>query len=115
MHLDRFPFVHASCVAASLVAFAASAQAQEASPAPHARIYDQAPAMDATIEKRLIPQLETLLHKLLREKRAMTLDGVPVFGSGDKFLPGKIASGLSYLLLDTPRNDPRLAGYLAAY
>jgi hypothetical protein len=89
--------------------------AQAQAPLSHAHVYDQAPAMDATIEGRLIPQLEALLQKLLREKRAMRLDGVAVFDSGDKFLPGKIASGLSYLLLDTPKDDPRLAGYLAAY
>lgn len=103
----------ASCAVAALCLLAMPASAQAVS--PHGQAYAQAPAMDATIEGRLIPQLEALLQKLLREKRGMTLDGVAVFDSGDKFLPGKIASGLSYLLLDTPRGDPRLAGYLAAY
>ena len=92
-----------------------AAAAQEAATAPHGPVYVTAPPMDATIEERLMPQLESLLHQLLREKRGMRLDGVPVFDSGDKFLPGKIASGLHYLLLDTPRGDPRLAGYLAGY
>jgi hypothetical protein len=86
-----------------------------AQPSPHARVHAQAPAMDATVTRRLLPQLEALLHRLLRDKRAMRLDGVPVFDSGDKFLPGKIASGLSYLLLDTPQGDPRFASYLAGY
>ncbi len=88
---------------------------QDAAPAPHGKVYRQAPPMDQTVEQRLMPQLEALLHQLLREKRAMRLDGVPVFDSGDKFLPGKIASGLSYLLLDTPGTDPRLADYLAGF
>lgn len=101
--------------AASLVLLAAPACAQPAAPAPHGPVYDSAPPMDATIEDRLMPQLAALLHQLLREKRAMRLDGVPVFDSGDKFLPGKIASGLHYLLLDTPRGDPNLATYLAGY
>lgn len=105
--------VRGLCAGASLCALAIPASAQI--PSPHGQAYAQAPAMDATIEGRLIPQLEALLRKLLREKRGMTLDGVPVFDSGDKFLPGKIAAGLSYLLLDTPKGDPRLAGYLAAY
>ena len=91
------------------------ASAQRVAPAPHGLVYAQAPAMDATVTGRLIPQLDALLHQLLRERRALAIDGVPVFDSGDKFLPGKIASGLSYLLLATPRGDPRLQEYLAAY
>jgi hypothetical protein len=91
------------------------ASAHDAAESSQARVYLEAPAMDATVETRLLPQLEALLQKLLREKRAMTLDGVRVFGSGDKFLPGKIAAGLSYLLLDTPGNGPRMPAYLAAY
>ena len=51
----------------------------------------------------------------MAEKRGMTLDGVKVFEADDKFLPGKIAIGLAYLIVDTPRDDPRLARYLAAY
>lgn len=82
---------------------------------PHGPVYAQAPAMDATVTGRVMPQLEVLLHQLLKERRAMTLDGVAVFDSGDKFLPGKIAAGLSYLLLDTPRSDPRFAAYLEGY
>lgn len=99
----------------ALALVAPPAAAQHAAPHPHGRVYRTAPPMDATVEGRLMPQLDALLHQLLRQKRAMTLDGVPVFDSGDKFLPGKIAAGLSYLLLDTPRGDPRLAIYLAGY
>ncbi|MET0307259.1 MAG: hypothetical protein ABW023_01010 [Sphingomonas sp.] len=91
------------------------ALAQRATPDPHGPVYAQAPAMDATVTGRLLPQLDALLHQLLREKRALAIDGVRVFDSGDKFLPGKIASGLSYLLLATPRGDPRLQAYLAGY
>ncbi len=101
--------------AALMLPVAPAALAQPAAPAPHGPVYAVAPPMDATIEDRLMPQLAALLHQLLREKRGMRLDGVPVFESGDKFLPGKIAAGLSYLLLDTPRGDPKLATYLAGY
>ncbi|MDF7774940.1 hypothetical protein P1X14_06765 [Sphingomonas sp. AOB5] len=82
---------------------------------PHGSAYVSPPPMNATIEGRLIPQLEGLLHQLLRDRRELKIDGQGVFGSGDKFLPGKIAVGLSYLLLDTPRTDPRFATYLAGY
>ncbi|WHU00819.1 hypothetical protein [Sphingomonas sp. NIBR02145] len=110
-NLSRAP-LGAACLALLAVP---AAIAQPAAPSPHGPVYAVAPPMDATIEQRLMPQLAALLHQLLREKRAMRLDGVPVFDSGDKFLPGKIASGLSYLLLDTPRTDPKLAEYLAGY
>jgi hypothetical protein len=106
---------HLIGAAACLCLPAVPVTAQDAAPTPHGPVYATAPAMDATVEERLMPQLEGLLHQLLREKREMKLDGVAVFDSGDKFLPGKIASGLSYLLLDTPKGDPRLAGYLAGY
>ncbi|RYD50173.1 MAG: hypothetical protein EOP60_12350 [Sphingomonadales bacterium] len=99
----------------SLALFAAPVTAQPAAKAPHGPVYTQAPAMDDSVTRRLLPQLEALLHQLLREKRAMTIDGQQVFGSGDKFLPGKIASGLSYLLFATPKGDPRLTEYLAGY
>jgi hypothetical protein len=71
--------------------------------------------MNQTVEQRLLPQTAVLLHKLLAEKRDMTLDGVKVFEADDKFLPGKIAIGLAYLIVDTPRADPKFAEYLAAY
>jgi len=109
--LSRAPF-GAACLA---LLVDPAAMAQSAAPAPHGSAYETAPPMDATIEGRLMPQLAGLLHQLLREKRGMRLDGVLVFDSGDKFLPGKIASGLSYLLLDTPKGDPKLAEYLAGY
>lgn len=86
-----------------------------AAAAPGARVYIDVPPMNATVETRMMPQMEALLQQLLREKRAMRLDGVTVFDSGDKFLPGKIASGLAVLLLETPREDPRFATYLAGF
>jgi len=71
--------------------------------------------MNQTVETRLLPQTAVLLEKLLAEKRDMTLDGVKVFEADDKFLPGKIAIGLAYLVADTPREDPRFDRYVAAY
>jgi hypothetical protein len=71
--------------------------------------------MNQTVETRLLPQMAVLLDKLMVEKRDMTLDGVRVFDADDKFLPGKVAIGLAYLLIDTPREDPKFATYLAGY
>ncbi|WP_165185835.1 hypothetical protein [Caulobacter soli] len=79
------------------------------------RVYATVPPMNQTVETRLLPQMAVLLDKLMVEKRDMTLDGVRVFDADDKFLPGKVAIGLAYLLIDTPRDDPKFATYLAGY
>ncbi|WP_380784878.1 hypothetical protein [Sphingomonas sp. R86521] len=76
---------------------------------PHGPSYAMAPAMHATVERRLMPQMERLLGQLLRDKRGMTLGGVKVFDSGDKFLPGKIASAMAYRVVDLPKGDGRRA------
>lgn len=107
----------AALMVAATPALAASApRASGADQGPRGPIYagDVAP-MNRTIETRLLPQMAVLLDKLLAEKRDMTLDGVKVFEADDKFLPGKIAIGLAYLVVDTPRTDPKFAKYLAAY
>lgn len=93
----------------------AAAPAIGAVPAPRGQAYDSVAAMNATVEQRILPEIDFLLGKLLSERRAMTLDGVKVFEADDKFLPGKIAIGLSYLLIDTPRTDPRFQRYLTGF
>jgi len=76
---------------------------------PHGPVYavDVAP-MDRTVRTRLMPQVETLIEQLLRERRAMRLGGVAVFESGDKFLPGKIAAAMAYRITALDKGDPRL-------
>lgn len=76
---------------------------------PHGPVYvaDVAP-MDRTVRTRLMPQVETLIEQLLREKRGMRLGGVAVFESGDKFLPGKIAAAMAYRIAALDKGDPRL-------
>ena len=96
---------------ASPVLAAASDRQSEA----RGKIYTTVPPMNRTVETRLLPQMAVLLDKLMVEKRDMTLDGVRVFDADDKFLPGKVAIGLAYLLVDTPRDDPKFATYLAGY
>jgi hypothetical protein len=105
--------------AAAVLALVASS-ALAAAPAPPARdargpIYETVAPMNRTVETRLMPQMAVLLDKLMVEKRDMTLDGVRVFDADDKFLPGKVAIGLAYLLIDTPRDDPKFKTYLAGY
>lgn len=67
------------------------------------------------IEQRVVPQLEYLFQKLVAEKRETAIDGTRAFSGGDRFLPGQIALGLSLVLVNTPRSDPRFAAYLAGY
>jgi hypothetical protein len=86
-----------------------------ADPGGRGRVYATVAPMNRTVETRLLPQMAVLLDKLMVEKRDMTLDGVRVFDADDKFLPGKVAIGLAYLLIDTPRDDPKFATYLAGY
>ena len=104
-------------LAAALGAVATSAVAgvPSADPGGRGQVYATVAPMNRTVETRLLPQMAVLLDKLMAEKRDMTLDGVRVFEADDKFLPGKVAIGLAYLLIDTPRDDPKFATYLAGY
>lgn len=96
-------------------ALAARPSATAADPGGRGQAYATVAPMSRTVETRLLPQMAVLLDKLMVEKRDMTLDGVRVFDADDKFLPGKVAIGLAYLLIDTPRDDPKFATYLAGY
>ncbi len=71
--------------------------------------------MNDVVRERLYPQLDYFFEKIRADKAAATMDGVAVFDGRDKFLPGKIAVGLSHLLLATPRDDARFARYLQGY
>jgi hypothetical protein len=103
--------------AAALAAMASPTLAaiRSADPGGRGEAYAAVAPMNQTVETRLLPQMAVLLDKLMVEKRDMTLDGVRVFDADDKFLPGKVAIGLAYLLIDTPRDDPKFATYLAGY
>ncbi|MFZ6718899.1 hypothetical protein [Undibacterium sp. Ji49W] len=69
-------------------------------------------AMDKIVQSELYPQLAYLAQKLLAEKENTTLNGYPAFNGKDKFLPGKIASGLGHLLLNAKHEGKDLAPYL---
>jgi hypothetical protein len=57
------------------------------------------PSQNELIERRILSHLEYLFHKLIAERRDTTLDGTKAFSGGDRFLPGKIALGLSLVLI----------------
>ena len=82
---------------------------------PRGAVYYQAPAMNRTIETQITPQVEALLEQLQAQGRGYRLDGVAVFEANDKFLPGKIAIAMAHVLSETPRRDPRFAGYVAGF
>ncbi|SHF23242.1 hypothetical protein SAMN02745148_02115 [Modicisalibacter ilicicola DSM 19980] len=78
----------------------------------HPMVY---PPVNRMIDREILPKLDFFFEKLLDEKEDITLDGVEAFTGKDKFLPGKIAIGLSYLLLNTPEDSPKFDRYLKGY
>ncbi|WP_216594693.1 hypothetical protein [Halomonas sp. PR-M31] len=72
-------------------------------------------ALNQIIDREVLPQLDVFFEKLLAEKEDITLDGIQALNGKDKFLPGKIAIGLSYLLLNTPEESPEFDHYLEGY
>ena len=97
--------------AAGSALFATPARAQvERGP-----LYLDPPAMNATVEGRIAPQMDALLVRLMTEGRDMTLDGVRVFDARDKFLPGKIAVGLAHAILEAPEGDPRRERFVEGF
>jgi hypothetical protein len=73
--------------------------------------------MDEIVNTKLLPVLDNLFNQVRVSGLDTEIQGVKVFAptSGDKFLPGKVAIGFSYLLLQTPSTDPKYAGYLQGY
>lgn len=98
-----------------LSAFGGTMIAAPASAQERGLIYRDPPPMNRTVQDRVRPQVEALLDALVAEGRDYRLDGVQVFAAQDKFLPGKIAIGMSHLLVATDRNDPAFPGRLTAF
>ena len=101
----RFPLLTATVLVASSV--------HAATPPPATPVHAAAP-LQATVDQAY-PQLNYFFDKLVREKAAVTLDGRAAFQSHDKFLPGKVATGLADLLLHTPADDAQLPAMLRNY
>jgi hypothetical protein len=74
-------------------------------------------SMDSIVSSKLLPQLDSIFENLVANGLKTQIAGVSVFAttSGDKFLPGKVAIGMSYLLLSTPKSDPKFNTYLNGY
>jgi hypothetical protein len=64
--------------------------------------------MNQIVQRQLYPQLEYLFDKLASEKEHVTIDGLEALKTNDKFLQGKIATGLAHVLLNMRKDDPRL-------
>jgi len=93
-------------LAAIVIALAgASASAQVPAQAPMNRI----------VQDNAYGQLEYFFDQLVKEKDGLVIDGYAPFKSGDKFLPGKIAAGLGYVLTHMEQGDPRLPQRLVDY
>lgn len=109
---------HAACVSALTIALLAApspfAMANDAPPT-EGRTYVQVAPMDRTVETRVIPALATLADRIAREGRAMQVAGKPGFNPDDKFLPGKIAIGMVYPLLDKKRGTPEFTRRLSEF
>ncbi|MDP9603524.1 UNVERIFIED_ORG: hypothetical protein J2W38_003315 [Variovorax paradoxus] len=73
--------------------------------------------MDEIVRNNLLPTIERLFQQVRTQKLDTELLGVKVFASnsGDKFLPGKVAIGFSYLLLNASPSDPKYKEYLDGY
>jgi hypothetical protein len=80
----------------------------------HAAPAQATPSLQKSVEQAY-PQLDYLFQKLVKERDGITMDGQAALKSKDKFLPGKIATGLADLLVHLPANDPRLSSMLRDY
>ncbi|BET68388.1 hypothetical protein ASA1KI_33060 [Opitutales bacterium ASA1] len=65
------------------------------------------------VDGAIRPHLAYLFERIATEGSDLRLDGVPVFDGRDKFLPGKIAKGVSYLLTDGSLDGEALERALA--
>ncbi len=71
--------------------------------------------MNRIVQDNAYRQLDWFFARLAAEGIDTTIDGQAAFKSGDKFLPGKVAAGLGHVLLNTPKDDPRLPQLLEQY
>jgi hypothetical protein len=66
-------------------------------------------SLRTTIDREVRPTLDTLINRLVRDGRGLTIDGTPAFNGGDKFLPGKIAIAVSHLIVGAPAGSAERA------
>lgn len=73
------------------------------------------PTIESLIEGRVRPRLAALVRDLARDGRALTIAGAPAFNGRDPFLPGKIAIGISHLIVDGAPSAAARADALTAF
>src|SRR6266571_3008066 len=71
--------------------------------------------LNQVVQGNAYTQLEYFFNRLAKEKEGIVIDGYAPFKAGDKFLPGKVAAGLGHVLLNTPKDDPRLPQLMRDY
>ncbi len=71
--------------------------------------------LNTIVKQEILPQLDFFFDKLNTERKEMSINDIKPFTGNDRFLPGKIALGLSYLLVETPQNDSKFSRYLQGY
>lgn len=108
--MARLSFFAVALAAGTIVFASASCAAPSTDAANQTNV-----PLNQLVQKRLYPQLDYFFEKLKTEKAEIVIDGVPAFKTKDKFLPGKIAVGLSDLVLGLPPGDPRMSTYLSGY
>jgi hypothetical protein len=77
--------------------------------------FDSTSTLQQVITTAIRPSLERTVDRLLAEGRDLTIDGQRAFNGRDLFLPGKIAIGLSHLIVDAAPGDARRERYLDGF
>jgi hypothetical protein len=77
--------------------------------------FDSTSTLQQVITTAIRPSLERTVDRLLAEGRDLTIDGQRAFNGRDLFLPGKIAIGLSHLIVDAAPGDARRERYLEGF
>lgn len=72
-------------------------------------------SMNQIVQDQLYPQLKSISKKMLEEKEQTVINGNPAFNGKDKFLPGKIATGLGHLVINSLANKDELSIALNNY
>jgi hypothetical protein len=77
-------------------------------------------SLNQMVQNVVVPRLETLIHEVVQQRAALSMDGVSPFTSSDQFLPGKLAIGFADLLLSKcpsacPVDDAAFQELLAQY
>jgi hypothetical protein len=106
--------VSSAVSAAAPLSTALAQDAPSSSPSKYLPPLSAAP-MNRIVQDNAYTQLDYFFKKLVAEKEAIVMDGYAPFKSNDKFLPGKVAAGLGHVLLNTPKDDPKLPQLLKDY